>query len=618
MNPHTYLTHLTQNAWKFTVARRGSDCRATLALALVVCQLVLVVRLAWHHAPVSDEAAHLTAGVYTWHSGRFDLYPVNPPLIKLAASLPIVLLGPVTDFRDVQPSLNSPGSRPEWSASIQFVRDNADIVRIALFLGRLAVLPWVILGAWISWRWARELYGETAACLAVALWCFSPSVLAWGGTILPDLPAAASGLAAAYTFRNWLKTPGWETAVIAGLALGIAELTKMTWVILFAIWPAMWLLKLATSRFQQRWAVEGLQCLTVLVLGVAVVNAGYCYTGTCERLGDVSFASRFLAGPDSVVDGGKGGNRFHVPLVGQIPVPLPRDYLLGVDLQKLDFERGLPSYLCGQWSSTGWWHYYAVCCALKIPLGSWIVLGVSLAGRLSLPRVRRVESQELSLGIRFEELLLLVPALCLFLLVSSQTGINRHFRYLLPAFPFVGVLASRAAVVSGLTPRLLVAGAMLWNVSSSLSVFPHSMAYFNELAGGPAGGRRYLLESNLDWGQDVWDLAEWCTRHPEASPLHVAFRNSYSEDLLRSHLSHTSSRDAAKFQFIGLDRHVEPAQRSVPVSPGWYAISVHRMYEPDERYAAFRDMPRCGNIGLTFDVFCVAENSGADGPLEMQ
>ncbi|MEK6258991.1 MAG: glycosyltransferase family 39 protein, partial [Planctomycetota bacterium] len=562
--------------------------------------------------------AHWAAGVYSWQSGQFDLYPVNPPLIRLIACFPSVLLRPVADFRDLETRPRVPGERLEWSASIGFVKVNVGMVRIALFLGRLTILPWVILGAWLSWRWAGELYGEPAACLAVALWCFSPSVLTWGGTIMPDLPAAASGLAAAYAFRNWLKAPGWETAVIAGVALGIAELTKMTWVILFAIWPTLWLLKLTTTRLKQWWLVEGLQCLTVMALGVAVINAGYGYSGTGERLGNLSFASRLLAGSDSVVDGGKGGNRFHGQLMGQLPIPLPRDYLLGADLQKLDFERGLPSYLCGQWSSTGWWYYYLVCCALKIPLGSWIVLGVSLADRLSSHRVSRVDSQRLALGIRFEELLLLIPAVCLFLLVSSQTGINQHFRYLLPAFPFVGVLASRAAVVSGSFPRLLVAGAILWNVSSSLWVFPHSMAYFNELAGGPAGGRRYLLHSNLDWGQDVWGLAEWCTLHPEASPLHVAFRNSYSEELLRSHLSRASHRDAAKFRIVRLDRQAEPPDRHPLVSPGWYAISVHRMHEPDERYAPFLRMHRSATIGHTFDIFHVAEDSDADRHVEVK
>lgn len=603
---------------KAAVEKLGHYRCKRLALAMVLCQVFLVLRLAWHHAPVSDEAAHLAAGVYTWQSERFDLYSVNPPLVKLVASLPTLILGSVNDWREVLTRPRLPGDRFEWSASIQFMRDNADQVRIALFLGRLTILPWAILGAWLSWRWARELYDEKAGCLAVALWCFSPSVLTWSGTILPDLPAAASGLAAAYAFRSWLKTPGWETAVIAGVALGIAELTKMTWVILFAIWPVLWLLKLATMRFQQWWLWEGLQYLTVMALGVAVINLGYCCTGTGERLGDLTFTSRFLAGPDSVADGGKGGNRFHGQLLGQLPVPLPRDYLLGADLQKLDFERGLPSYLCGQWSSTGWWYYYLVCCALKIPLGSWIVLGVSLADRLSFHQASRAVSQRLPSEIRFEELLLLVPALCLFLLVSSQTGVNHHFRYLLPAFPFVGVLVSRAATVSGSIPRLLVAGALLWNVSSSLLVFPHSMAYFNELAGGPAGGQRYLLHSNLDWGQDVWDLAEWCTRHPEASPLHVAFRNSYSEELLRSQLSQTSSRNAANFRIVGLDRRAESTDRHPPVSPGWYAISVHRMHEPDKRYAPFLRMRRCGAIGHTFDIFHVAEDSGADRQVEME
>ena len=42
-----------------------------------------------------------------------------------------------------------------------------------------------------------------------------------------------------------------------------------------------------------------------------------------------------------------------------------------------------------------------------------------------------------------------------------------------------------------------------------MSVYPHFTAFFNRAAGGPANGPRYLLDSNLDWGQDVKKLKAW-------------------------------------------------------------------------------------------------------------
>lgn len=41
---------------------------------------------------------------------------------------------------------------------------------------------------------------------------------------------------------------------------------------------------------------------------------------------------------------------------------------------------------------------------------------------------------------------------------------------------------------------------------------PHQLAYFNELVGGPDRGYRYLLDSNLDWGQDLRGVKEYMDR----------------------------------------------------------------------------------------------------------
>jgi hypothetical protein len=64
-----------------------------------------------------------------------------------------------------------------------------------------------------------------------------------------------------------------------------------------------------------------------------------------------------------------------------------------------------------------------------------------------------------------------------------------------------------------------------WAVISYLSVHPHSLAYFNELAGGPDKGHRHLLGSNIDWGQDLFRLKRWMEEHPDAAPVKVAYFN---------------------------------------------------------------------------------------------
>src|SRR5260370_23848758 len=73
---------------------------------------------------------------------------------------------------------------------------------------------------------------------------------------------------------------------------------------------------------------------------------------------------------------------------------------------------------------------------------------------------------------------------------------------------------------------LVVTTLAAWSVAGSLLVFPHSLSYFNELAGGPENGHRHLIDSNLDWGQDLLFLKRWLEEHPEARELGLATFNT--------------------------------------------------------------------------------------------
>ena len=163
---------------------------------------------------------------------------------------------------------------------------------------------------------------------------------------------------------------------------------------------------------------------------------------------------------------GLGGNRFQGGWLEGVPIPLPRDYLRGIDLQKTDFERGLPSYLMGEWRDRGWWYFYAVCAAIKVPLGTWLLglvaLGVRIHGlaavtfrrRLSDNNTRSASPAPNWIGWR-DELVLLLPAVILVAFVSSQTGFSHHFRYVLPAFPFLFIWVSSVAERAACGPKVL-------------------------------------------------------------------------------------------------------------------------------------------------------------------
>ena len=179
-----------------------------------------------------------------------------------------------------------------------------------------------------------------------------------------------------------------------------------------------------------RWLSEAGQIALVIVVAVYVINVGYGFEGTGVRLDESRFISRTLRDSPGATPPGsipRPGNRFAGTLWGRLPIPVPANYLLGIDRQKYDFdEAGFWSYLRGQWRQGGWWYYYLYALAIKEPLGTWLLALLALAAPFAASG--RTANWR-------DELLVWAPAAAVLLLVSSQTGFNHHMRYVLPMFP---------------------------------------------------------------------------------------------------------------------------------------------------------------------------------------
>lgn len=529
------------------------------ALVMLGIHATLLTWGASVHGPTLNEPGHLVAGISNWQFGRFDVYKVNPPLVRMVAAIPVLLTGTETDWSSFHEGV---GARPEFALGSDFVSANG-VRSLWLFtLARWACIPFSLLGGYVCYRWGRELYGQAAGILALALWCFCPNILAHAQLITPDAAATALGVAATYTFWQWLKQPTWWHTVVSGFVLGIAELAKTTLVIFYPLWPIMWLIYRWPDRrglSKRDWLRELSMLVARTVICLYVINLGYGFEGTGTKLGDYRFVSATLgAEGDAEKAPLNGGNRFANAWVSWLPVPLPKNYVLGIDLQKQDFENyGQPSYLRGQFSPKGWWYYYLYALVIKVPLGTWILLGLAAAVRIWVPV--KIEWRD--------EFILLTPAVVILAFVSSQTGFSEHMRYVLPIFPFVFIWIGRAAVVFEQRRWLggsLVGVALAWSIGSSLWVYPHSLSYFNELVGGPTGGPAHLIHSNVDWGQDLLKLKKWLEKHPEARPINLIYFGYFDPE------------------HIGIDYMVPEEFASIQVGgslakipPGWYAVSVN-------------------------------------------
>lgn len=595
---------------------------------LLLVQSVLVGWIGVAISPTQSEIAHSAAAVYFWRALRFDVFRVNPPLTRIVGGLSIAVCDPQCDWRTY---FCEPHDRSEWVLGVAFLNANSERKNREFFtLARWGLIPLLLFGGYFGYCFSSDLYGDAAALLFLTLWCFSPLVMGLGATICPDAAAAALGIVGLYTLRQWFCTPRWTRAAAAGVCLGLLPLAKLTWIIAFALWPLMW----CFWAHPLHWSKAGPRCrpplrqlAAVLILGLYTLNAGYLFDGTFRPLGKYTFISHMLGCEDALENERPlTGNRFAGTSLDAIPVPLPADFVLGIDTQRYDFERGLPSYLRGQWADHGWWYYYLYVLIVKVPLGTWCLvlfaIGATILGRGYSASWR-------------DELLLLMPFVVLLIFVSSQTGFSVHSRYILPALPFLFIWASKVGRVfemRSFTRRRLVTAiavvlALAWSVGSSLAVYPHSLSYFNELAvilpttvdvpyptpmgksddrilstitsAGPRNGPRHLLGSNIDWGQDLFYLDTWCKSHPEARPIKVAYFGGYPLE--------KSKVKSAGLPPSGADNEQSDSTDTTAVGPlpGWYALSVNAIYSRDQQYRYFLNFEPLAMAGYSIYIYHV-------------
>ena len=183
---------------------------------------------------------------------------------------------------------------------------------------------------------------------------------------------------------------------------------------------------------------------------------------------------------------------------------LPNAYTEGFLLGQVKAQKR-SGFLAGSYSVSGWWYFFPLAFLIKTPISLILLLFAGLA--LCADRWRRF----LDHGIYA-----LLPLLT-FLTTAMLMKLNIGVRHILPIQPFVLLLAGTAIAelyTHRLKPvRLLLGAACLMAVAEFALICPHYLAFFNQFIGGLRNGQKYLVDSNLDWGQDLKGLKAWMDGH---------------------------------------------------------------------------------------------------------
>jgi hypothetical protein len=655
----TYVQRLQQSFGAVYTAMEVPRTALWTVAVLLLIHTSLLAYSAHVHSPTLNEPSHLAAGLSHWKFGRFELYRVNPPLVRMVAALPVVAVGYKENWSAFY---EGPGARPEIDMGEDFAAANGEQTFFLMTIARWACVPFSWIGAIVCYLWARDLYGQPSGVVACAIWCFDPNILAHASLITADAGATALGLAACYTFWKWLKRATWIQAAFTGVLLGLAELSKTTLILFYPLWPLIWLIYRWPDRCRMAtrdWLREACMLALRMVIGLYVLNLGYGFEGSFRQLKDFHFVSDLFTDATSVSDTPISVNRFQHSWLGDLPVPLPQHYLLGIDIQQRDFEHydGL-SYLRGHWCDRGWWYYYLYACAIKVPLSFLGAAFLVVISRL-IAVTRRGDNCETPLYgklnnrvhfISRDEFVLLFPATVIFIIVSSKSGFSEHMRYILPTFPFVFIFTSQiiCLVQRASLPPLPKSGSNYltsacwgrynttsharrvryvasfatalifwlgcWFFTSSLWIYPHSLSYFNESIGGPLNGPKHLLGSNVDWGQDLLYARIWF--NDRVASRHFLVYSGFFDPVAVGFATAESPCDLGCKEVSGLSSIIPSPDNLARDAPSEFEFAISVNFLWSEGSTPFRGRPKpvtignCDNVAARFRHMQAIGNAG--------
>jgi hypothetical protein len=541
-----------------------------------------------------DEPQHLTAGYTALRLHDYRIDQEHPPFLRLWAALPLLAM------RDIRIDTNSAAwsDANEWAFSHHFLYELNDADRLLYRARFMMVVLGMVLGI-LLFCWARELFGFWTATSVLALYCVEPNVLAHSSLVTTDLGMACFSFGAFYflwrmtrnlTCANGIATAGFfalaQVSKFSALILGpIAVALLAAHSLRAAPWPCS-LLPAGELRSRRSKLLASAAVVAILVLTSWM--AVWAVYGFHDR--------RIVPNHDLLVV--REHPEFLLPVRRITGVAswmenhqlVPEAYAQSFTLSQVKVQHRT-AYLTGRVSRTGWWYYFPVVFLAKTPITVLLLLVCGLTLLIQNPARWNMDSA----------FLMLPPAI--FLGAAMATHLNIGLRHILPIYPSVLLIAGVTLDEMRSKWRAVVLLVPVALVSIELAtVYPHCLAFFNQIIGGPGNGHLVLLDSNLDWGQDLKPLKHWMDAH------HVGQIN----------LSYFGTADPAYYgmhwaALPGTSTDLTPTFRE-PRLPGYVAVSVQYLHglhldplSPD-LYAPLLERKPLAVIGYSIHVYWVQTN----------
>jgi hypothetical protein len=370
----------------------------------------------------------------------------------------------------------------------------------------------------VLFLWSRAIWGSIGAMITVTVYGFSPTILAHARLVTADLFAAGFFVLAVLAIWRVLHRISLGGLALTGLAVGGLLLSKFSGLMI----APMALLMVAAKIIIGRPLIVALPGKRYVVCPRWHQFSLYIFSAVMSLI--VAWAVIWLA-YGFRFDAIAPAMAMEAQSMHYEPTPalleriyawrlLPESLIYGLSYT-LDFMQLRAAFMHGKYSTTGWSSFFPYAILIKTALPILILVAASSLLLCFAKGRKRL----------FYKLIPLIVLMVIVLIFAVRSNLNIGHRHVLPLYPVLAVFAGASALLFDISighvrrvSMVICSGLLLWLVAASLWIWPHYLAYFNPLVGGPSQGYRHLVDSSLDWGQDLRGLARWLEKNPQNDP----------------------------------------------------------------------------------------------------
>ncbi|MDD5566867.1 MAG: glycosyltransferase family 39 protein [Patescibacteria group bacterium] len=614
-----------------------------IVIGLLILMFTLEISSAVKQSQIIDESPHIVAGYSYLKTGDFRLNPEHPPLIKMLSGLPL-------QFMKLRPLSENASwlTGEQWSAGRIFLYENTVDHFWLLFWARLPIMLLSILLGLIIFKWTKSLFGVLGGLIALLFYVFDPTTLAHSRWITTDLGIALFIFATLYFLYRFFQKPTLGRTFVFAFVFALALLAKFSAVILIPLtllyliiakwqgWPCTVLVQGGSKNqiTQQIPKPVGAGKFILITIIVSIITVWGVYGFELKKpYSDPEIPAAFAPGKsqqhfdkawltfvNKFTDTDTAEGRLTEKLAKTIPIPA-YTYIKGFATLANHNYWGHTAFLMGKYSAVGWWYYFIVAFLVKTPLVTilFLLVTIGLIGIRAWSRLKKgwIQPNQLvatnglnRIGGFFKKLfnffrgipvywymVILTPTLYFIWTLTSK--LNLGVRHLLPIYPFIFLLfgafttirlGRRAKLWRGLFIVLII-----FYIASSIMIYPNYLSYFNEAVGGPSQGHKYLLDSNIDWGQDLIGLKKYVDEH----------------QLGKIYFHYFGTADPTAYGIIHESPPTNEQIRQLPNFKGVVAISVSGLYSETREFSWLLKHEPIDRIGYSiwiYDIECPCSN----------